>query len=600
MTGRVFTKLLFSSLLVLAIGMTVLDFTLSGIVSGSLLTETRDSLSGKAALVATHLVRGVLLNQMLPAQAKAGRGSISARSATVAAARNGLNSQSLDPQSFVRSEALAAQADVTLFGAQGRVLATSNLSLPPLLDASTEAVLRHQSPRSLIQKNDSLYLTLAAGGYFLQLRQSLAGIKTTLHLLNRDLLLASILAMLLAMLMAVYLARRAAQRMNRIMAFANRIAAGDLSARMDEADLDEVSSVAHALDRTASRLEQSFHALESKQRELAALLDSMQEAVVAVDASGLVIWSNAVMQRIAPGAARAGRPLVHTIRDPEVLVAVEAALARREIRSGKARSVVPERVFEVNAAPTPDGGAVAVLHDVTEIERSETMRRDFVANVSHELRTPLTSISGYVETLLDTTPDLPDHVQEFLAIILKNAARMNRLTEDLLALANVESGEYKLDRQAIPASDLLEDVVVGLSGMLVDSNFTLEQSETTASIIQVDLDAMTQVFANLIENAMKYGRTGQRVVLGARDCEGCVEFYVQDFGQGIAQEHQARIFERFYRVDKARSRDSGGTGLGLAIARHIVLAHGGGIHVESELGSGCTFIVRLPVGQAQS
>lgn len=577
LTGRVFTKLLFSSLLVLAVGMAVLDFTLSSIVSGSLLTEARNSLEGKAALVATHLVRGVELNR-------------------IPILHSGPSGLIADPQSFVRAEALAAQAEVTLFDGQGRVIANSNLSQPPFLGPSAEAVLKGLHQQALQQKDASLYLTIATGGYFLQLRQSMAGIESTLHLLHRDLLLASLLAMLLAMLMAVYLARRAAQRMNRIVAFANRIAAGDLSARMDEADLDEVSSVARALDRTASRLEQSFHALESKQRELAALLDSMQEAVVAVDAAGVVIWSNSVMQRIAPGVAREGRPLVHTIRDPEVLASVKAAIANREVRSSKARSVVTERVYEVNAAPTPDGGAVAVLHDVTEIERAETMRRDFVANVSHELRTPLTSISGYVETLLDTTPDLPDHVQEFLGIILKNAARMNRLTEDLLALANVESGEYKLDRQQIPASVLLDDVVVGLSGMLLDSGFALEQLDTSDTAVVVDLDAMTQVFANLIENAMKYGRSGQRVVVGARDVEGYVEFYVQDFGPGIAQEHQARIFERFYRVDKARSRDSGGTGLGLSIARHIVLAHGGTIHVESELGSGCTFIVCLPMG----
>jgi len=560
LTGRVFTKLLLSSLLVLVIGTAVLDFTLGGIVNNSLLDQARQALAGKAALVAVHLPRRA----------------------------------ALDPQAFVHSESLAALADVTLFDAQGHMLATSNPSGHPDTGAAFHQLLDRRIPRALSRRDGSLYLTIPAGGDYLQLRQSLDNVRSTMHLLRRDLLVASSLAVLLAMLIAVYLARRAARRMGRIVTFANQIAAGDLSARMNEADLDEISSVAHALDTTASRLEQSFHALESKQRELAALLDSMQEAVIAVDADSLVSWSNTVMQRIAPGAIREGRALVQTIRDPDVLACVQGALEHREIRSAKARSVLPDHVFEVNAAPTPDGGAVAVLHDVTGIERAEIMRRDFVANVSHELRTPLTSISGYVETLLDTTPDLPPHVQEFLGIILKNANRMNRLTEDLLALANVESGEYQLHRQPIAASALLEDTIEGLAGMLVDSGFLLKQRETTNTKVLVDIDAITQVFGNLIENAMKYGRTGQSVTVGARDCDGCVEFYVQDYGPGIAQEHQARIFERFYRVDKARSRESGGTGLGLAIARHIVLAHEGTIHVESELGSGATFIVRLP------
>ena len=560
MTGRVFTKLLLSSLLVLVIGTAVLDFTLGGIVNNSLLDQARQALAGKAALVAVHLPRRA----------------------------------ALAPQDFVHSESLAALADVTLFDAQGRMLATSNPARRADTGEAFQQLVEHRISRALDHRDGSLYLTIPVHGGYLQLSQSLDNVRNTMHLLRRDLLVASSLAVLLAMLIAVYLARRAARRMGRIVTFANQIAAGDLSARMNEADLDEISSVAHALDTTASRLEQSFHALESKQRELAALLDSMQEAVIAVDADSLVSWSNSVMQRIAPGAIREGRALVQTIRDPDVLACVQGALQHRETRSAKARSVLPDHVYEVNAAPTPGGGAVAVLHDVTGIERAEIMRRDFVANVSHELRTPLTSISGYVETLLDTTPDLPPHVEEFLGIILKNANRMNRLTEDLLALANVESGEYQLHRQPIAASALLEDTIEGLAGMLVDSGFLIKQRETTGTKVFVDIDAITQVFGNLIENAMKYGRAGQSVTVGARDCEGCVEFYVQDYGPGIAQEHQARIFERFYRVDKARSRDSGGTGLGLSIARHIVLAHQGTIHVESELGSGATFIVRLP------
>jgi two-component system phosphate regulon sensor histidine kinase PhoR len=419
-----------------------------------------------------------------------------------------------------------------------------------------------------------------------------------LNILRRDLLLASLLSLALATLVSAWIARRMSRRLRRIVAFSARIAGGDLTARIDERDGDEIGDVARALDATAARLERSFEVLQSNRKELAALLDSMQEAVVAVDRGGQVSWTNAVMQRIAPGVERAGRALVMSVRDPEVLHCVATALKERRIQGGRALSTLPGRIFEVSAAPTPDGGAVAVLHDVTEIERAEKMRREFVANVSHELRTPLTSISGYVETLLEDEGHLSEHGREFMGIILKNARRVNRLTEDLLALAQVESGEHKLRVQPIRASALVEDAIDSLAGMVGDSGVALEAGDTTTEPVLADVDAMTQVFGNLIENAMKYGAAGKRVVVGARARDGMVEFYVQDFGLGLASEHLDRIFERFYRVDKARSRESGGTGLGLAIVKHIVQAHGGTIRAESEMGAGTTFLFTLPLAGA--
>lgn len=415
-----------------------------------------------------------------------------------------------------------------------------------------------------------------------------------IHLLRRDLWLASLFAMALAILLAAFLAMRAEARLKRIVAFAHRIAAGDYSARMEEGSQDEISEVAHALDATAARLEESFRALEAKQRELTALLDSMQEAVIAVDSGGRIQWSNAVMRRIAPGAELRGQSVLHALRDPEALRCVEDALTREKPSSGKATSVAAARTFDVNAAPTPGGGAVAVLHDVTEIVRTEQMRRDFIANVSHELRTPLTSISGYVETLLESEHELPGPAREFLGIILKNATRMSRITEDLLALASVESGDYKVQARPVAASTVVRDAIHAFAGMVLDGEVALETGELTESLVMADEDALTQVFGNLIENAVKYGKGGNRVQVGARDLNGVVEFSVRDFGPGIASEHLPRIFERFYRVDKARSRESGGTGLGLSIAKHIVLAHGGTIRVESELGAGATFLFTLP------
>ena len=379
------------------------------------------------------------------------------------------------------------------------------------------------------------------------------------------------------------------------MEFAARIAQGDLSARLEDSETDELSAMEKALNQTAERLGQSFAEIESSRRELATMLNSMQEAVVAVTKEGQVHWFNAVMQSIAGTRIREGRPLLHVVRDPDLLECIRAALDQREPRTGRANSLAPGRVFEISAAPLPGGGALAVLHDVTRIEAAERSRRDFIANVSHELRTPLTSIQGYVETLVEEPQPSPETAREFLGIIQKNASRMNRLTEDLLALASVESPDYKLAAQSTRASALVQDAIESLGGIVVDSGVELESAGAPDALVMADPDAMNQVFGNLIENSMKYGKTGKRIVVGARLQESEVEFFVQDFGPGIASEHLERIFERFYRVDKARSRESGGTGLGLAIVKHIVQAHGGRIWAESELGSGSTFRFLLPL-----
>jgi two-component system phosphate regulon sensor histidine kinase PhoR len=417
----------------------------------------------------------------------------------------------------------------------------------------------------------------------------------TSHFLDRQSLWSGLIALAVALPLAAWAASGVTARLQRVVAFARRIAQGDLSARLDVAGGDELAAMEGALNQTAERLGQSFAEIESRRHELATMLDSMQEAVVAITPEGQVRWSNAVMQRIAGTQIRPGRPLVHSVRDPELLACIRGALHDGEVRLGRASSLAPGRIFEISAAPLPSGGAIAVLHDVTRIEAAEKSRRDFIANVSHELRTPLTSIQGYVETLVEDVKPNPETTREVLGIIHKNASRMNRLTEDLLALASVESPDYKLTPQPIKASALVQDAIESLGGIVVDSEIELGSAGAPDTAVMADPDAMNQVFGNLVENGVKYGKTGKRILVGARSLEDEVEFFVQDFGPGIASEHLERIFERFYRVDKARSRESGGTGLGLAIVKHIVQAHGGRIWAESELGAGAAFHFTLPL-----
>lgn len=412
---------------------------------------------------------------------------------------------------------------------------------------------------------------------------------------DHEALWSGLIAIVVALPVAVWAASGVTARLQRVVAFARRIAQGDLSARLDVAGRDELAAMESALNQTAERLGQSFAEIESRRHELATMLDSMQEAVVAIDSDGQVRWCNAVMQRIAGTQIHPGRPLIHSVRDPDLLACVRGALRDAEVRVGRASSLAPGKIFEISAAPLPSGGAIAVLHDVTRIEAAESSRRDFIANVSHELRTPLTSIQGYVETLVDETKPNPETTREFLGIIQKNATRMNRLTEDLLALASVESPDYKLSVQPIKASAMVKDAIDSLGGIVVESEVELVSAGAPDIPVLADPDATNQVFGNLIENALKYGKAGKRIIVGALPLENEVEFFVQDFGPGIASEHLERIFERFYRIDKARSRESGGTGLGLAIVKHIVQAHGGRIWAESELGSGAAFHFTLPL-----
>ncbi|HEX8712707.1 MAG TPA: ATP-binding protein [Terracidiphilus sp.] len=409
---------------------------------------------------------------------------------------------------------------------------------------------------------------------------------------------SALIALAVSIPVAAWVANRVTARLRRVAAFARQIAAGDLKARLPESRLgDDLSTMEAALNQTAERLHASFAESETRGQELAAILDSMQEAVFAVTGEGFVRWSNAVMQRIAGTQIRAGRALVHSVRDPEVLNCIRGALDRHELCFGRASSLAPGRVFEINAAPLADGGALVVLHDVTSIEAAERSRRDFIANVSHELRTPLTSIQGYVETIIDDPNPQPETTREFLGIILKNATRMNRLTEDLLALASVESPDYKLALQPMRATTLVSDAIHALGGIVVDSGVKLESAGAPDAQVMANPDAITQVFGNLIENSLKYAKSGQRILVGAKLTGNEVQFSVRDFGPGISSEHLDRIFERFYRVDKARSRESGGTGLGLAIVKRIVQAHGGRIWAESELGAGATFFFTLPVAE---
>ena len=378
----------------------------------------------------------------------------------------------------------------------------------------------------------------------------------------------------------------------------------------------ELVEVADAVAAAAPRLATQLEAARESGRKLEALLDAMQDAVTAIDNAGRILWANRTMQQLvreSHGSVRTGHSLVQTVRAPEVLECVQIALESREQVARRPVTVLPGRVVEVTAAPMPGGGAVIVMHDISRMEQMERTQREFVANVSHELRTPLTSIQGFVEMLLEEAEDRSgpqtassaERQREFLEAIFKSARRMSRLTDDLLAMARVESREQKLAPRPTAVPELIEECLEAVAALFKEKGGTLAVAgELPETFVQADADAILQILTNLIENALNYGRgvddwpvvevSARLLAPEAPEGTAEVQFRVRDFGSGIALEHQSRLFERFYRVDKARSRESGGTGLGLAIARHIVEAHHGRIWVESELGKGSSFVFTLP------
>lgn len=584
MKNRIFFKLLAVFLIVIAATAVILDVMIGKAWEASLRTEIERNLTQKTLLFA-HRVE---IDHAHPL-------------AEIAA-----------------QEGLAAGARATIIDASGKVLADSEANPASMENhahrAEFAAALAGKTGsnerRSATLGIPFLYVAAPLSGGAVRLAYPLSDVEAVQAQVHRRLLWGSALAFLIALLIAASWSVWTSRRLQRIVDVAARIEQGDLRARVDESPLDEIGRVAAAIDKTAEQIERSFAAVRSSQRQLETLLNSMQDAVIAVSSEGFVRWANQPMDRLVPQRTRLNAPVVETIRDPDFLAAVKAATADKQVKTARATSIVPGRVFDVTAAPLPDGGVVAVLRDLTETERVEKTRRDFIANVSHELRTPLTSIQGYTETLLDTVPsDNSGPTRDFLEIIRKNAVRMSRLTEDLLTLARVESGETRFETEPVPPAELLHDAeesfreiarTQGVELQIVDAPATSGSVDSLPPVL-ADREAIHQVFSNLIDNAMKYGRSS-RIELGARSVgtaapgspPGAVEFYVRDFGAGISSEHLPRLFERFYRVDKARSRESGGTGLGLAIAKHIMRAHSGSIRAESDLNHGSTFLFTLP------
>jgi len=508
---------------------------------------------------------------------------------------------------------------VTVITSDGRVLADSqsdpktmenHAGRPEIQEALAKGVgqsIRH----SVTVNRDLLYYAVRqpmAGGPPVVLRFALP-----LHMMEEDLWgfrkrlwLASLVMLLVTGAASLLISRSFSDRVDRLTAFSRRVAEGDFRPIDADRSGDAMEALAGSLNETAVRLDRTIRTLTEERNLSSAILGSMVEGVAVVSASERLLFANPGFEEILSldVPPQSGSALVEIVRQTELLEAVRRVLkgeprVETEIVTGTLRQrFFAVTVASVSAAET--SGAVIVLHDITELRKLERVRRDFVANVSHELRTPLTAIQGFAETLLAGAIDDPQNRIRFLEIILEHSRRLARLTDDLLKLSKMDADRLELEISRLGVRQFVESCVetaqrpAGEKDLRISVNLSNHLPDIAA-----DRRRLAEVLQNLLDNAIQYTTPGGQIILSASASASEVTFIVSDTGIGIPRADQPRIFERFYRVDAARSREVGGTGLGLAIAKHLVEAHGGRIWVESEVGQGSRFYFTVPIFDAE-
>lgn len=517
-------------------------------------------------------------------------------------------------------------ARVTIIDSTGRVLADSeadaekmenHANRPEIQQAfargSGQSVRRSATLGRELVYRAQRYDHAGSPPIVIRLALPLSQIDLSLVELRQRLLLATLLALLIGALVSFAFARMFAARVQRLQRFSQRIAEGDFRPLLREGPRDELSDLADSLNLTAARMDREIRMLSGERNRSSAILRSMVEGVAVIDAEErLVFYNRAFSEILSVDAAGAeGRPLIEVVRNSELLSLIRRALRGDEgLQTDITMGITQTQSFSITAAPVkaldvsasgraPEGkpsGAVVVLHDVTELRRLERVRQDFVANVSHEFKTPLTAIQGFAETLLAGALDDPENNRRFLEIIRNHATRLARLTNDLLKLARIEAGKLELEFSSVGLLELIEACTETTLLKANRKEITLEITvPPQLPAVRGDAALLRDVLQNLLDNAIQYTPARGHISVAASATAREAVITVSDTGIGIPLADSERIFERFYRVDAARSREAGGTGLGLSIAKHIVEAHGGKLWVESTVGQGSKFSFSLPL-----
>ncbi len=513
------------------------------------------------------------------------------------------------------SEMASSGARITVITAQGLVLADSqsdpqtmeNHAGRPELKEALANGSGHSIRHSVTINRDLLYFavrqpTAAGQPVLLRFALPLSAVTSVLMQFRESLWLASLLILAVVGGATLLVSRGFTNRVDRLTAFSRRVAEGDFHAEPSGSSGDALDSLGSSLNQTAARLDQTIRTLTEERNLSSAILGSMVEGVAVVNASERVLFSNPSFASVLGlgSPPQPGSGLVEVVRQTELIEAVRKVLAgETRVESEIVTGTLRQHFFAATVAAvrtTQANGAVVVLHDITDLRKLERIRRDFVANVSHEFRTPLTAIQGFSETLLGGAMNDPQNRDRFLGIILEHARRLARLTDDLLMLSKMDADRLELELRRLPVEQLVGGCVETAQPRAVEKDLRLSVNlDKKLPDIAGDRRRLTEVLQNLLDNAIQYTPAGGQIMVSAESYNGEVVFTVSDTGIGIPQADQPRIFERFYRVDVARSREVGGTGLGLSIAKHLMEAHGGRLWVESEVGQGSQFHFSVPI-----
>ncbi len=516
-------------------------------------------------------------------------------------------------ENFVVQQSAQSGCRITLVSKTGKVLADSEKRPKQLSGMDSHAnrpEIRFalsggtgvEARYSLTLKKNMLYVAVPfqdGAGILGVVRLSLplTQVENTVVLIRKTVVSGGLIALGLVLILGLYFITRTIRPIKQMIQVSQKISDGDFSSRVIPMSHDEIRDLALTLNTMAQHIEDKIKELNTRNQQLAAIFHSMGEGVVVTDKGGRILSINPAIERIfgINNSDVRGRPFLEAIRNNDLAEVLLTVLREGKPVSREIYPLLPVRkTFQMNAVPIFEGrvinGCLAVIHDITDIKRLETMRRDFVANVSHELKTPLTTIKGFVETLLGGALDDRKNNRAFLKIIQNHTERLHTLVNDLLSLALLESKASVFHLERTPLRPLADTALADAQPQWQKKSLTVKNDIPPDLFVLADKDKLLQVFSNLIENAVKFNRDNGVLTVFCQDLTAAqVKVCVEDTGIGIPEKDLLRIFERFYRVDKARSRQLGGTGLGLSIVKHIIEKHQGKVGVESTEGLGSRF-----------
>ncbi|MDQ2871216.1 MAG: ATP-binding protein [Acidobacteriota bacterium] len=518
-----------------------------------------------------------------------------------------------DADTLLREAATRLNCRITIVAIDGRVLhdtdlpadkvpAMENHAARPEVQGARQNGTGVARRFSTTENENRIYFAKAIpGGEVIRVSVSVAGVEAIEQAYIWTTRLAILATCLLLFLIGATAARRFSDPIASLTAAAHAIAAGDHGRDLPGAGSEEVQLLAAAFQRMKNSLARAVEKAEAERRLTATVLERLPDGLVVVDERLHVLESNVRFARMIGVPAPAGRALYDLLRRRDLYDVFGETLAANEIREKTVR-LGDEIVWHVTVVALPPGSraaAVGVLRDVTRVERTESMRRTFVADVSHELRTPIASIAAAAETLADADPN-PAEAAHLLDLIQRQSDRMRELIDDLMDLAQIESGAVELASSEVGLEELLRETAADFAAAVAEKKIEIHVQAEGGLLIAGDRRRLSQVVRNLIDNAIKFSPEAGVVTLQAALEPGGVSLSVSDSGPGIPRSEQDKIFQRFYQVDRSRSKSRPGTGLGLAIVKHIIQLHGGSIEVESALGRGSTFRIHLPAPGSKS